>query len=206
MAILKSRCSIRSFSRGCGGALLGAILFAAMSLPAAVSAIAQESTAEPRRKRDEPVKPEVHLSVDRLPAGRTCQILIRLTVQPGWHVNANPASADTKPTEVALKSTAGTRLTAIKYPKGKLSRPSYADEPVSVYEGRVDIFGVLAVPESAGGKTDDIEIAITYQACNDTECLLPKTQKLVAKLPVAAPGEAVKAINQKLFSAQPPPQ
>lgn len=166
---------------------------------------AQDNPAGGRRTREEPVKPEAHLSVDRLPAGGTCQILIRLQIQPGWHVNANPATGTAKPTEVTLKSKAGTRLTAIKYPKAKVFQPGYADEPVAVYENRVDIFGVLEVPASAGGQTDEVEIAISYQACNDTECLLPKTQRLVAKLPVAAPGEPVKSINQKLFQGVTPP-
>ena len=155
--------------------------------------------ADAAKKKDEKVKVEAHLSVDKLPAGDKCQILIRLTIEPGWHINAVPASPNTFKTQVEFKGKLGTKLTDMKFPKGKLLRLMDLDEPVSVYDGKVDIRGVLEVPELAGGQTEEMEIAVKYQACNDEKCLIPTTVKLVGKLPVAKPGDTVKPINEKLF-------
>jgi DsbC/DsbD-like thiol-disulfide interchange protein len=153
------------------------------------------------KKNDDKVKVEAHLSVDKLPSGDKCQILIRLTVQPGWHINANPPEPkEFVATTVTFKGKHGTTLGELKYPKGKPLTMKDFDDPISAYEGKVDIRGVLNVPAVVGGEpVEEMEIAVKYQACNETTCLLPKTVKLTGKLPVAQPGEPVKAINEKLF-------
>jgi DsbC/DsbD-like thiol-disulfide interchange protein len=175
----------------CGAGLLMAL---------AVSAFGQAD-----KKKEEHVKVEAHLSVDRLPAGDQCQILIRLTVKPGWHINANPADPEGYiPTTATFKGKLGTTLTGVKYPKGKPMRMEGLDEPISAYEGKVDIRGVLEVPATAGGQTEEMEIAVRYQACNEKTCLLPATIKLAGKLPVAKPGEPVKSQNEKLFAPPAP--
>ena len=73
---------------------------------------------------------------------------------------------------------------------------------LSVYDGRIAIYGTLVVPKTISGnlKTDDVQLRIRYQACNDVKCLPPKTIKLQGKLPLAAPGETVRQINRKLFA------
>jgi len=177
------------------------VVLVAFGAVAAVSLAATtwgQAGGEPKKK-DEQVKVEAHLSVDRLPAGTECQILIRLTVEPGWHINAVPASPDTIETEVSFKGKLGTKLVRPKFPKGKKLKLMDQDEPVSVYDGKVDIRGVLQIPESAGGQTEEMEIAVKYQACNENICKPPTTVKLNGKLPVAKVGESVKKQNEKLF-------
>jgi len=166
---------------------------------AGLFAISAWGQADPKKKEDQ-VKIEAHLSVDRLPAGDKCQILIRLTVQPGWHINANPPNPkEFVPTEAEFKGKLGTKLTNVKYPKGKPLEMKDLDTPVSAYEGKVDIRGVLEVPESAAGQTEEMEITVRYQACNEERCLIPTKVKLTGKLPVAKVGEGVKSQNEKLF-------
>lgn len=152
--------------------------------------------------REEIVKAEAHLNVDRLPAARRCRFLVRLTIAPGWHIGAHKVSEDQVPTEVQLKSQLGTKILTIEYPKGKRESLSYSSSPVWVYERRVDLYADLEVPESAGGMKERLEILIRYQACNDEQCLLPKTIKLAAELPVAARGESVREINAALFKSR----
>jgi uncharacterized protein len=146
------------------------------------------------------VKAEAHLSVDRLPAGDKCQILIRLTIQPEWHIGANPPLDENGyPTKIEWKGKQGTKLTQIKYPTGKKFTQEEGLAQL-VYDGKVDIRGTLEIPASAGGTNEDVEIIVHYQACNDKICRIPATVKLSAKLPVADTGEAVKQINEKLFA------
>lgn len=146
------------------------------------------------------VKAEAHLSVDRLPGGDKCQILIRLAIQPEWHIGANPPlNEDGYPTKVEWKAKQGTKLTQLKYPQGKKFTPEEGAVQM-VYDGKVDIRGVLEVPTAAGGMNEEVEIIVHYQACNDTICKIPTTVKLTAKLPVANAGDPVKQVNEKLFA------
>lgn len=156
---------------------------------------------EEKPKKDELVRARAYLSTDRLPAGGTCQIVVLLDVKEGWHINANPPSPDfLKPTKVSFKSKAGVTLAEPKYPKGHGFKMEGEDTEAMVYEDEVAILGTLTVPKTAGGQTDEMEITINYQACNEKGCLPPKSIKLTGKLPVAKAGETVKPINAKLFA------
>lgn len=166
----------------------------------ALFAVSGEVVAQGKPSEKDLVKAEAHLSVDKLPAGDKCQILIRLTIQSDWHIGANPALDENGyPTKVEWKSKQGTKLTQVKYPPGKKFTPDEGTVQ-SVYDGKVDIRGTLEVPASAAGTIEEVEIIVDYQACNDKICRIPTKVKLAAKLPVAKDGEAVKPQNEKLFA------
>lgn len=180
---------------------------AAMSL--AVPALARAVKADEEDKivlaaGEEPpkdhVRPQVFLSVDRLPAGGTCRVAVMLDVESGWHINTNPARPEfVVPTTIKFKSEHGTKLAGIEYPTGKDLLIEGADIPQSVYEGQVLLFGTLTIPEGAARETEELTVEIKFQACNERQCLAPKTKKLIGKVPVAAPGETVKTVNEKVF-------
>ncbi len=152
------------------------------------------------KKKDEKLTARAFLSVDKLPAGRTCKIVLLVDVNAGWHINANPAKPDfLKPTTFSLKSKHGTKMTVPRYPAGKKLSIKGFDEPLLVYDKRVAIFGTLNIPQNAAGKSEEIQLHLHYQACNDSQCLRPTTLTLQGRLPVAGPGEPVKQINQNLF-------
>lgn len=146
------------------------------------------------------ISPQVYLDVDRLPAGQKARVAVVIDVENGWHINTNPARPEfVVPTSVSLKAKHGTKLASIAYPKGKELTIEGFDQPVSVYEGRVMLFGTLEVPKEAPSPTEELTIEIKFQACNDRQCLAPKSAKLTGKIPVAAPGESVKKVNEKIF-------
>lgn len=152
-------------------------------------------------KKDEHVRGVAYLSVDKLPAGSACQVIVVLTVAKGWHINANPAKPDfVKPTKISWKSKNGVELVDVKYPQGSAFKFKDSDEDVMVYEGEVQVRGTLKIPKDAGGLTEDMEITVNYQACNDEGCLPPKSIKLTGKLQIANQGDMVKPINGKLFN------
>jgi uncharacterized protein len=179
-----------------------ACLLALMACPVSVTrlAAAEEPDKSAVPKKMEHVKPQVHLSVDKLPAGGECEILVRLDIATSWHIGTNPPRPDYMiPTEIEFKGKLGTTLGSLRFPKGQdLNLPDF-DEPLSVYEKRVDVRGVLQVPSSAAGQAEEMEVIVKYQACNDRTCLKPSSVKLKGKLPVAAAGEPVRKINEKLF-------
>jgi uncharacterized protein YyaL (SSP411 family) len=156
---------------------------------------------EERPKKDELVRARAYLSTDKLPAGGSCQFIVLLDVKDGWHINANPPTPDyLKPTKVSFKSKLGATLSEPKYPKGHGFKFAGEDMEAMVYEGEVAIRGTVMVSDKVGGQTDEMEITINYQACNDDGCQPPKVITLKGKLPVANRGEAVKSINARLFA------
>ncbi len=151
-------------------------------------------------KKNEILTAEAHLNVGNLPAGSSCRIAMVLDVKEGWHINQNPPADDLQiPTTFTMKSKHGSKLVNVKYPKGHKFEFAGFLEPLLVYEGQVVLLGTIEVPESAGGKTEEFELQVRYQACSDDRCEPPKTLKLVGKVEVAPVGQPVKSINDKLF-------
>ena len=68
------------------------------------------------------------------------------------------------------------------------------------YHTLADIRGKLVVPESAGGKLEELQFELHYQANSDSVSLGPTTLTITAQVPVSRKGESVKQINAPLFS------
>ena len=97
------------------------------------------------------------------------EILVTLTIDPGYHVNANPASADyLMPTVVTIPDVPDAK---IAYPAGQLFKPKFSPEGISVYEGSIAITAELP----KGGLTSAARepLRIEVQACTTQICLPP---------------------------------
>jgi len=110
---------------------------------------------------------EDHVHVTARRAGD--DLLITLQIDPGYHINANPASDDYLiPTGVAF---AGSVPERIVYPPAKSFKPAFADEPIDVYEGSVVV--VATFPAGALDRTHELGFTVTAQACTKVICLPP---------------------------------
>jgi uncharacterized protein YyaL (SSP411 family) len=166
----------------------------------------KKSDKSPTEKKSlEILTAEAHLNVDRLPAGASCRIALVLNIKEGWHINQNPPANDFQmPTVFTMKTKLGSKLLNVKYPKGhKFDFPGF-DEPLMVYEGQIVLFGTIEVPQEAAGQHEELELNVKYQACSSDRCEPPRTLKLTGKVEVAAVGEPVKTINDKLFNPPKP--
>lgn len=108
---------------------------------------------------------------------------VELVISPGFHVNANPA---TFPYLIATEVQPGqvdgvTVSNKITYPAGVLKKFQFADEPLSVYEGRV----IIPIPFKITKPSTTprlLPIKVRVQACDEEKCFPPAT--LTASLPV----------------------
>ena len=171
--------------------------------------LARNENVEPPAKGKKPAKPEyvtgkAFLSVDRVPAGGKCKVLVQLQIAEGWHIHANPAGdADLDiATEIEIESQLDLALTNMRYPAGKKVDRVEGERPMFLYLGKVDVFGEIEVPAEAVGKREELVLFVTYQACNDNRCLPPRKLKLTLPVTVARQGEVAKPANERLF-AQP---
>ncbi len=139
---------------------------------------------------------------NKLPRGEKCPVAIELTVEDGWHINANPSNPDFLiPTKVTLKTKQGMRveLAKVKYPEHKLHVMQQETKPYYVYDGKVMIYCLLEIDAKERSDLAELEFQIRYQACNDEQCEQPVTVARKGKMRLANPGDEIKKIYQKKF-------
>jgi hypothetical protein len=126
--------------------------------------VASEAFAATATKLDSSTD-HVHVSARR--AGDS--ILIVLRVDPGYHVNANPASNEYLiPTRIAFEGIAPER---ISYPPPVPFKPAFSDEPINVYEGAIVITATFS--SVALDQMRNVGFTLTVQACTEQICLPP---------------------------------
>ena len=97
------------------------------------------------------------------------RIVVTLAIDPGYHVNANPASLDYLiPTTVRFPGVAQELVT---YPPGTLFKPKFFAEGILVYEDKVTIN--FALPKGTLGAKGYLQVKVEAQACTDAVCLPP---------------------------------
>ena len=109
-----------------------------------------------------------------LAKGATGDAVVRLKVQEGYHVNANPASFSYLiPTELKVTPASGVSLDSVTYPDPVTRAFSFADEPLKVYEGDTMVKAKLKTAPSAETGKHNLSAQLRVQACNDQVCYPP---------------------------------
>jgi hypothetical protein len=99
------------------------------------------------------------------------EILVTLTIEPGCHVNTNPATSDYLiPTAVTLP---GVPNAKVNYPAGQVLKPKFLPEGIMVYQGSVDIRAEL--PKGGLDSAARQPLRVDLQACTTQICLPPAT-------------------------------
>lgn len=129
----------------------------------------------------QPSQPEVRSTADVVTISGTGtamkensgDAMIMLTIEPGYHVNANPA---TYPyliaTEVFADKIAGIEVGKPVYPPAKKQKFEFAEEALAVYEGQVEVKLPLKI---AGKGTRSLPLQVRVQACDHEKCFPPAT-------------------------------
>ena len=125
---------------------------------------------------EEPRQPRVDISASaRRSDGDRFEVLVRIEVESGTHLYADPAPEGFEPLSVEVSTPDGAALGEPSYPEPK----AWADG-AAVYDDVVDI----VVPVTSGGEArQSLEIQVRYQACTDRACFLPKLERLFVDLP-----------------------
>lgn len=98
-------------------------------------------------------------------------LIVDVVLASGWHVNSHHPSEDYLiATSLRLDASAGVSFGEPKYPEGRMKKFSFAEKPLSVYEGSFSITVALTI---AGPSPSELTGAVEYQACSDTQCLAP---------------------------------
>jgi thiol:disulfide interchange protein DsbD len=107
--------------------------------------------------------------------GATREVKVQAQLQPGFHVNSNTPSEDYL---IPLKLTwAKEPLTAetVVYPKPQSEKYEFSPTPLSVFSGNFEIVTRFKAPADARNGPAIMNGKLRYQACNNKECLPPRT-------------------------------
>jgi Thiol:disulfide interchange protein DsbD, N-terminal len=111
-----------------------------------------------------------------LSSGSSAELAIPISIQPGYHVNANPATFDYLiATEATVDKSDGLTFGKPIYPASEKRKFQFAEEPLAVYEGNFQIkLPIQAAPNAAKGKRT-LALHLRVQACDEEKCFPPDT-------------------------------
>jgi thiol:disulfide interchange protein DsbD len=174
-----------------------------MSFRSALAALALAATpalAQSVPASNTIVAPRLAADADRLVQGTPFRLAVVADIKAGWHVNSHTPKEDFLiPTEVRLKSAPGLAFSAVTYPNHKETKFSFSDQPLAVYEGRTVFLvpGTVEAKAAPGPRT--LTAVISYQPCNDNQCLPPTELTASLTIDVAKAGAETKPKNADLF-------
>lgn len=112
----------------------------------------------------------------QISAGGSGEATVRVIVQSGYHVNANPPTYPyLKATELAVETGDGLSVAFITYPTALTKKFPFAQKPLAVYEGEVPIKVMLKAAASATKTSHPLAARLNVQACDDQVCYPPAT-------------------------------
>ena len=123
-------------------------------------------------------------------SGEAVRIAAVITIEDGWHIQSNTPSFDYLiPTEIAFELPAGWPQPDVRYPDHVMWEFGFSEELLAVYEHEAVIHADLDLPADAPAGAVDVSAELTYQACDDIQCLPPVTAEATVSLEIGATGE-----------------
>jgi DsbC/DsbD-like thiol-disulfide interchange protein len=152
------------------------VVSAACSKPAQNSASPVESPAQ--RITSEGVVKVAAQRVE-IPVGGSAEATVRLTIQSGYHVNANPPTFPyLKATALEISPSEGISVAFIIYPKAVDKKFAFSEQTLAVYEGDTELKATLKSDKTAKKGERSIPARLRIQACDDQVCYPPGTLEL----------------------------
>lgn len=109
-----------------------------------------------------------------IPAGGSNEAVVRVIIQPGYHINANPPTYPyLKATELDLTDTDAVSVDYTYYPSPLIKKFAFAEEPLRVYEGETQLKVLLNAANTAPKGNQSISGKLRIQACDDKVCYPP---------------------------------
>ncbi len=108
---------------------------------------------------------------------------VMLDIRRNFHINSHTPSQDFLiPTTLSLSDAEGYELD-VQFPEPDLQKYGYADQPLSVFHGKIQIQATLRkTPATTGPFPTNAVLLLRYQACTETACLPPVTERLPLKV------------------------
>jgi Disulphide bond corrector protein DsbC len=116
--------------------------------------------------------------------GATGEVKLRAELRPGYHVNSDKPSDEYL---IPLKLTWAKeplQTVQITYPKPQLEKYDFSPTPLSVFSGSFEIMTLFKAPPTIPPGPAMMTGKLRYQACNNKECLPPRTVEVTLSVDV----------------------
>ena len=100
---------------------------------------------------------------------------MKAELQAGFHVNSNMPGDDYLIPIRLTWNKDPLEAEQVTYPKPQMEKLSFSPNPISVYTGAFEIATRFKAPPGAMPGMAFMNGKLRYQACNDKECLPPRT-------------------------------
>lgn len=126
------------------------------------------------------------LSADALYFMQRAPLYVTLDLGPGLHVYRGPVPEGFVATEVSIDAPEDVQVEPAIYPEAHSFRVQDIPHEFQVMDGRVDIEVPLMVTVSETEATEPtihLDVTVRYQACDEQQCFIPRTETLSLDIP-----------------------
>lgn len=131
------------------------------------------------QQRLDPVQWTLTSEIPSAPPGTTVPLKLTAVIQPGWHIYA-PTIPKIKSgpiaTSIRIASTPAVESYAIYQPAPLRKLDRTIDLDTEMFENQAEFWIPARLAAGLGPGTVDIVAEVRYQACDDRQCLLPRTK------------------------------
>ena len=125
-----------------------------------------------------------------LRVGPRRRLVVRIDIPEGLHIYDEPVPTGMTSTTITIDGPDGFRHEPVEKP------PTYGfdlpgvDEPLQVWDGTADFVFPVYAASTLGRAVEEgvasigVEITVRYQACDEAQCFIPRTQTLRLEVPI----------------------
>ena len=137
-----------------------------------------------------PIEVRAFATVTRPAPGQDFRLEAHLQIPPGWHINANPASApELIPTSLTLNTDLPLELVGLDYPPAVPFYSSLTQDTLAVYQDEVALTARVRLNRQVRlGQQSQVRLLVQYQACDEDRCLPPAEWSGAVALEVVSQG------------------
>ncbi|MDQ4123350.1 MAG: protein-disulfide reductase DsbD N-terminal domain-containing protein [Acidobacteriota bacterium] len=122
----------------------------------------------------------------QIKAGDSGEAILKLKIQPPFHINANPPSENYLiPTTVEFESNNGLTFEKPSYPAGESKKFEFSEKPLAVYEGEIEIKLPVKVEAKVSKGEQNVNGKLRFQACDEAVCYRPQTVDVVIPIDIS---------------------
>lgn len=134
------------------------------------------------------VRARAYTDSDRYVRWEKTRLHVELDIDPGWHVYGRPIPKGYTPLLVEIQAEEGLAAGEAEYPPVQPFRVEGLDEEFNVSEGRLHVQLPFAFNVAAETGERTLKVSISWQACSESECLMPAMSEIQVALQEAPPG------------------
>lgn len=134
------------------------------------------------------VRARAYTDSDRYVRWERTRLHVELDIDPGWHVYGRPIPKGFTPLLVGLEAQDGLASGEPEYPPVRPFRVEGLDEEFNVSDGRMHVLLPFAFNVAAETGDRTLKVSISWQACSESECLMPAMNLIQIALEEAPPG------------------